>query len=895
MDTVPADLKGSATVSRLRRLGRGDRRRIALAAAVLFTLATAVIGSIASASPSDAQTTASAPVSERAAGFAVSPPARELEPSSDSAQPLHQAPARINPLAGDPGGGARGTRGRGDVAPDPLAGASTAAGRTPAPGLTFEGADNGCGCLPPDTVGDVGPNRYVQMVNSTEVTVFNKAGTILDSFDLGSLWPVSDACATSIGDPVVRYDEQADRWLLSQFYDNGITTGLCFAISKTASPTGAYFLYRFVTPDFPDYFKVGVWPNGYYVSTNESTYAAYAFNRGKMLAGNPTANFIRFAGQTNFLMPADVDGPTLPAGGGLFFTFKDNSFHGGADRIELFRLNPNYATPASSTFTLIKTLPVTPFTYTVCGFFVLNCIQQPGTAAGLDPVSEWPMQRLAYRGFAGHEALVGNFTVRAHAPNATSAGAGIRWFELRNTGSGWSLFQEGTQDSNAIDRWMGSIAIDKAGNIGLGYSASSEALSPSIRYATRAPGDPAGTLQAEQTLQAGGGSQTSTFNRWGDYSAISVDPSDDCTFWYTNEYYPSTSQSSWHTRIGNFVVPGCGAPAPAFSANPPSINFGNQAVGTNSPLQTVTVTNTGTANLTISSVALATGNTGDFGTQNDSCTGATLTPSGTCTIQARFSPTATGARSTKLRFTDNASGSPHDVALSGTGTAPGFSVSPSSINFGNQNVGASSPFQTLTVTNTGTANLSITAVALAGGNPGDFGTQGNTCTGATLTPNGTCTIQARFSPTATGARSTALRFTDNASGSPHDVALSGTGTAATPPPPPPSNQFTIGGLTRNKKKGTATLTVQVPGPGVIALGGPGVKPQRPIARLRGGASAKPVAGAGSVELTIKAVGAKKRKLKRTGKVKVKTQITYTPTGGTPATQSKSVKLKRKLP
>jgi hypothetical protein len=277
-----------------------------------------------------------------------------------------------------------------------------------------------------------------------------------------------------------------------------------------------------------------------------------------MLAGNPTANFVKFTGETNLLLPADVDGATAPpAGGGLFYTFKDNAFHGGTDRIELFQLHPNFATPASSTFKLIKTFPIAPFTYTVCGFFSFNCIRQQGTNQRVDAVSEWPMQRFAYRRFAGRQSLVGNFTVGG---GAGDVGAAIRWFELRNLGTtagGWTLFQEGTQDQGGVhDRFMGSIAMDEDGNIALGYSTSSSTLFPSIRYATRQPGDPLGTLEPERVLRAGNGSQTGS-NRWGDYSAMSVDPVTGCQFWYTNEYYSPSSGSNWKTAIGAFTMPGC--------------------------------------------------------------------------------------------------------------------------------------------------------------------------------------------------------------------------------------------------------------------------------------------------------------------------------------------------
>ena len=298
-----------------------------------------------------------------------------------------------------------------------------------------------------------------------------------------------------------------------------------------------------------------MWKNGYYVSAKENTYTAYAFDRDKMLVGDSSASFIRFAGETNFLMPADIDGKPGGPGGGLFYTFKDHNFHGGGpDRIELFQLTPDFVTPANSTFELIKTFDVAPFTYTVCGFFNFNCIPQQGTSQTVDAVSEWPMQRFGYRKLGTRQELVGNFTVGG---GRADPGAAIRWFELRRDGGPWTLIQEGTQDpGGTLNRFMGSIAMDQDGNIALGYSVSSSTTSPSIRYTTRAPGDPLGTMQAEKTLRAGAGSQTGS-NRWGDYSAMSADPSVGCRFWYTNEFYKPSSGSNWKTQIGAFTIPGC--------------------------------------------------------------------------------------------------------------------------------------------------------------------------------------------------------------------------------------------------------------------------------------------------------------------------------------------------
>jgi S-layer family protein len=213
-------------------------------------------------------------------------------------------------------------------------------------------------------------------------------------------------------------------------------------------------------------------------------------------------------------------------------------------------------TPASSTLTLLPAIPITSFNYTVCGYFVLDCIAQPSPGEKVDAVSEWPMFRFTYRNLRDHEALVGNFTVDVSG----TGHAGIRWFELRKVAAGnWTLFQEGTQAPDLASRWMGSVAMDANGNIALGFSIAGSALNPSLRYATRLAGDAPGTLDAEETLALGGGVQTDGVNRWGDYSAMSVDPSDDCTFWYTGEYYSVTSARGWRTRIGAFKIPSCRA------------------------------------------------------------------------------------------------------------------------------------------------------------------------------------------------------------------------------------------------------------------------------------------------------------------------------------------------
>lgn len=482
---------------------------------------------------------------------------RDLVPQPDDPLLNREINPRGNPFLLDADMGQRETWDRENIPTDSLIATShNTSTASPPVDFSFDGTGNptGCGgCSPPDVTGDVGPNHYIHMVNTTKVAIFDKTGTPLNTpYNLGSLWN-SGNCSSNAGDPIVVYDPLADRWLLTQF---ARPNHMCMAVSQTADPLGAFHLYEFNVLNFPDYFKFGVWPDGYYMSANESSYTAYAFDRAKMLVGDPTATFQKFTGQTNLLLPSDLDGSTPPPADSpnYFYTFKDGSFHGGSDRIEIFEFQADWTTAANTTFTLVDTINITPFTYTACGFFNFNCIYQKGTTQRFDSLGEWPMFRFPYRNFGSHETLVGTFSVGG---GTGQAGSAIRWFELRKNGGNWTLYQEGTHDPNdGHDRSNASIAMDKAGNIALGYTVSSETMYPSIRYATRNANDPLGTLQTEASIIEGSGSQTGS-NRWGDYSTMSVDPANDCSFWYTNEYYASSSFSTWRTHVGVFTMPSC--------------------------------------------------------------------------------------------------------------------------------------------------------------------------------------------------------------------------------------------------------------------------------------------------------------------------------------------------
>src|ERR1051326_134774 len=489
---------------------------------------------------------------------------------------------------------------------------------TPAPSLTFEGLGRteniaaGFGNLsPPDTNGDVGPNHYVQQTNLL-VRVWNKTGTPLTApFPLSSLWAVANGgpggqcSASDAGDPVVLYDPLANRWMLSQFAFASQTAApyhQCIAISKTADPSGAYYLYDFITGgttggnEFPDYPHLGVWPDGYYMMVHQFTLGGpfngtgvYSFNRAKMLVGDPTANYIYFnlnltshpEGIGGGLF-ADLDGLNPPPAGApdIFAYLTATDFGDPAKGIRLFNFHADFAVPANSTFTeRAESSYAAPLA--VAGFSLVSPagrrdVPQPAPAAtvttSLDSITDRLMHRMQYRNHGGFETLVLSHTVGS--PGSTVFGtfrAAPRYYELRNSGSGYTVNEQATfGPADGISRWVPSAAEDNQGNLAVGYSVSSGAaggnVMPGIRYAGRLATDPPnGLAQGEATLINGTGVQTSTGNRWGDYSMLALDPSDDCTFWYTTEYYTAAGQAAstvgWQTRIGAFKFPQCTAPA----------------------------------------------------------------------------------------------------------------------------------------------------------------------------------------------------------------------------------------------------------------------------------------------------------------------------------------------
>lgn len=482
--------------------------------------------------------------------FDKSPPLRDM------IRPVTEIPAELRPETEVPNRVDRGFKGEEAVTYQDL---QTSEGPRPAgpTTLNFEGASNddnaaviGGRVAPPDPNMDVGPDHIFQTVNLV-TEIFDKSGnTLVGPFATSDFWVgFGGACElNNDGDPVVLYDPLADRWLVSQFV---FSQSQCVAISQTPDPTGAYFRYEFSTPG-NDYPKMGVMNDAYYITIRNFSGAfnidAGAMNRAKMLAGDPTAEFIvrdltALSGlNLEGFLPSDIDGFSAPSSGGVFI---GQEFVSTNNRLVQFSMDPDFTTPANTTVDGPNFISVNPYDISV------NSVPQPSPGGNLDVLAFFMMHRLAMRDMGSHLALVANNSVDVGGNRA-----GIRWYEFRST-SGvdgpWSVHQQGTYAPNdGRHRWMGSIAMNANGDIGLMYTVSNSNTFPSIRYTGRLAGDPLGQMTlAEGIAVTGTGSQTGT-SRWGDYSSLSVDPSDDLTFCGTHEYVQTTGSFNWWTRIASF-------------------------------------------------------------------------------------------------------------------------------------------------------------------------------------------------------------------------------------------------------------------------------------------------------------------------------------------------------
>ena len=436
-----------------------------------------------------------------------------------------------------------------------------------APLLNFAGQT--CGASPPDCNGAAGPNHFMQAVNSTYV-VYNKSGVALTGMiNFNTLFNGVAGASRNDGDPIVLYDEQADRWLVAEFSLDGTygatTDRMLVAVSTTNNPLGTWYAYSFDVDDMPDYMKFGVWQDGYYMATNNSTAEdVYVFERSVMLAGGASPQMVGFdnpnrpASGFHCIMPLDNDGAFAPAGEpGQFITINDGAW-GGADQLWIYELDVNWTTPASSTFARTQTIGVNAFDSNFGATW--DNIGQPGTAQEVDAIPQILMFRAQYRNWGTNQTIVCAHTVDVDNTDR----AGIRWYELQNTGTTWSVRQQGTYSPSADDRWIPSIAMDANHNIGLGYNvANTTSIYPSIRYCGQSATENAaatGVMDiAEESIIAGTSSKTDN-NRWGDYAEMCLDPTNDLTFWFTSQY-----SNGAPTRIATFQF------API--TTPPNTNF----------------------------------------------------------------------------------------------------------------------------------------------------------------------------------------------------------------------------------------------------------------------------------------------------------------------------------
>jgi len=501
--------------------------------------------------------------------------------------------------------------------------------------------------FPPDTVGDVSEKYYVQGTNSGLLVLDKSGNRVAGPVKFDALWEgfKFDGCSLGDGDPLVHYDRQAGRWVISQMRfhihtldpSNPVTVPpgsesyQCVAISKTANPLEGFYRYAFQIDKYADndYGKMGVWTTGYYFTFNmfppgsrpeegedeaalkgqsvaqigkasleinpnvdytQPFVRLMAVNKADMLRGKPAKIIFRDipnvvettnsepGGGYNFsAMPSDLKTVKAPAADTpntiVIYGFPPYGYK--VPVLRLYDFTANFDRPSQSKLGQVSEVVVANYAP------ALQNAPQPGIPAekGLDNLGDRLMFHAQYRVFPTYAAIVVN-----HAVDADGKGQlGVHWYELRNAGLGWTLYQEGVfvdshLESGGTNTWMAGVGINKLGEIGVGYSLSSNKVFPSIGFTYRTKSDPLGQLRQGQTMALGGNVQNPLIryvipdptkpeveqviiNRWGDYSVMSVDPSDECTFWYTTEYMSAASdpkqRADWKTVIGSFRSPDC--------------------------------------------------------------------------------------------------------------------------------------------------------------------------------------------------------------------------------------------------------------------------------------------------------------------------------------------------
>ena len=441
--------------------------------------------------------------------------------------------------------------------------------QTRAPILNFAG--QGSPYNPSDCNGAVGANHFMQGVNSSyEIYDKNTGNVVVSSTAFNTLFAGVTGADRNDGDIIVLYDDNADRWFASEFsipsaYGGG-NDMMLIAVSETNDPTGSWYRWSFDVDDLPDYMKFGIWEDGYYMADNNTSgNDIYVFERSVMLTGGASPQMVAFNNPNrpssgfHCIEPLDNDGQWAPAGTpGQFITINDDAWGGGGDELWVFECDVDWTTPSNSTFARTQTITVPAFDSDFGSGW--DNIAQPGTSQELDAIPQILMYRAQYRNFGTTQTIVCAHTVDVDNTDH----AGIRWYELENSGSGWTVRQNGTYAPDADSRWIPSITMDGQHNISLAYSISSTTTYPGIRYCAQSAAENAsasGVMDiAEEVIQTGTQSQTSS-NRWGDYAEMSIDPVDDVTFWFTTQY----TNSGVQTKIANWRF--------GVAALPPNTNF----------------------------------------------------------------------------------------------------------------------------------------------------------------------------------------------------------------------------------------------------------------------------------------------------------------------------------
>jgi hypothetical protein len=635
-------------------------------------------------------------------------------------------------------------------------------------GVDFDGVGAN-GWAPSDDNLAVGPNHILQTVN-VQFGVYSKTGALLSGPTnfITFFSALGGSCAAGSSDPIALYDRQADRWVIAEI-GIGSSFSECYGVSKTNDPTGSYYLYAFdFGANLNDYDKASVWPtasnSAYLLAFNNfESGVGFAgaglcgFDRTKALAGDATASLLcqQTPNTEGSYLPSDNDGPTPPADGtpGLFLNWKNSN----PGQLYLRRLTLNFA---SGTATLTgPTIINVANDNLACGNGGV-CVPQVQTIQPLDTLGDRLMYRFPVRHFSDHDRAVAN-----HAVGTSGGQVAFRWYELYDPAGNVTLNQQGTFAPDSTYRWMGSIAEDRNADIAIGYSASSSIIHPAIRFTGRLPSDASGMLESENSIVEGTGSQNHGLNRWGDYSGIQVDPTDDCTFWYTNQYQKTNGAFNWSTRIGSFVFPVClGNPDFTLNANPNAVTVAQSASATSAI--TVVPLNGFNGSVTLSASGLPSGVTAGFTPNPATSTSTlTLTASGLAT---------TGTSTVTITGTSGSLTSTTTLSLAVTASGPAVTLSPTSLTWGKVVVGVTSGAKTATLTNSGVATLNISNIATSG----DFAlfsfTSKKKC-GSTVLAGASCLIKVTFTPTQKGLRTGALTITDNAASSPQQMPLTGTG------------------------------------------------------------------------------------------------------------------------